>query len=162
MKLRSPTSNVRPATDPVLVNITDYVLDYQVSSEKAIDTARLCMTDTPAGALDALDYLECTKLVGPTVPGTVVPHGARVLKDGSSTPKVEIEYPVGHQRRRAESIPVLRAKFEASLARRFPQKQRERILKLCDDARALDGTPVNEFVDLLVGDLPKSRLILKH
>lgn len=76
------------------------------------------------------------------------------FKDGSSTPKVEIEFPVGHQRRRAESLPVLHAKFEASLARRYPPRQREQILRLCDDANALDRTPVNEFLDLLVGDLP--------
>lgn len=75
------------------------------------------------------------------------------FKDGSSTPKVEVDYPVGHQRRRAESLPVLRAKFEASLARRFPPKQREQILKLCDDVRALERTPVNEFLDMFAGDL---------
>lgn len=76
------------------------------------------------------------------------------FKDGSRTPKVEIEYPLGHPRRRSEAVPVLRAKFEASLARRFPPKQRAMILRLCDDARALDRTPVNEFLDLLVGNLP--------
>ncbi len=76
------------------------------------------------------------------------------FRDGSSTPRVEIEYPIGHQRRRAESVPVLRAKFEASLARRFPRQHCEDILKLCDDARALDGMPVNEFLDLFAGDFP--------
>ena len=73
-----------------------------------------------------------------------------VFKDGSRTPRIEVEFPVGHQRRRAEAAPVLRAKFEGSLRRRFPQEQQERILKVCDDAQALDRMPVNEFVDLFI------------
>ena len=72
------------------------------------------------------------------------------FKDGSSTPKMEIEYPIGHPRRRAEVAPVLRAKLEASLERRFPPQQRQRILALCGDAPALDRTPVNKFVDAFV------------
>lgn len=70
--------------------------------------------------------------------------------DGSSTPKVEVQYPIGHPRRRAEAAPVLRAKLEASLARRFPRQRCERILALCDNARKLDQTPVNEFIDSLI------------
>jgi 2-methylcitrate dehydratase len=68
--------------------------------------------------------------------------------DGSGTPKVEIEYPIGHPRRRAEFMPVLRAKLESSLARRFPPKQCDRILRLCGDAVVLDETRVNEFLDM--------------
>ena len=70
------------------------------------------------------------------------------FKDGSSTPKVEEEYPIGHQRRRAEALPVLRAKFEAALTRRFSAPQRERIFAVCDDAARFDRTPVHEFVGL--------------
>ena len=72
------------------------------------------------------------------------------FKDGTSTPKVEIEYPAGNVRRRAEVAPILRKKFESALSRRFAQKQREQILKLCDDAATLYHTPVNRFMDLLV------------
>ena len=77
------------------------------------------------------------------------------FKDGSSTPKVEVEFPLGHQRRRAEAAPVLRRKFEASLKRRFPRQQQERILAVCDDPQVLDRMPVHEFVDLLVADMPR-------
>lgn len=77
MKKRSPTSNVRPAPDRVLVDIADYVVNYEVSPP-AFDTARLCLADTLAGALDALDFPSCRQLLGPIVPGTVVPHGACV------------------------------------------------------------------------------------
>jgi len=74
------------------------------------------------------------------------------FNDGSSTPKIEIEYPLGHPRRRAESLAALRAKFESSLARRFPPQQRERALALCDDAVALSRTPVHRFVDMFPAD----------
>ena len=72
------------------------------------------------------------------------------LKDGSSTSKVEIEYPAGHYKRRADFLPVLRKKLEASLARRFSSARQDRVLRLCRDASHLDRTPVNEFLDLLV------------
>lgn len=72
------------------------------------------------------------------------------FKDGSSSEKVEIEYPIGHRRRRAERIPVLEAKFQRNLATRFPKGRSEAIFSLCKDAEALASTPVNEFMDMLV------------
>ncbi len=72
------------------------------------------------------------------------------FKDGSRAPKVEIEYPMGHPRRRAEFVPVLEAKFRKHLARRFPQKQSDAILELCMDRARLEATPVNEFMDRFV------------
>jgi 2-methylcitrate dehydratase len=76
--ITSPKSNQRPPYDKELVAIADYVLDFQVTNQKTIDIARLRLTDTLACALDALSYPDCTKLLGPVVPGTHVPHGARV------------------------------------------------------------------------------------
>jgi 2-methylcitrate dehydratase len=78
MKHRAPVSNVRSAPDQVLVDIASYVLDYEIASDDVLATARLCLTDTLAGALDALDYPECSRLVGPLVPGTIVPNGSRI------------------------------------------------------------------------------------
>ena len=72
------------------------------------------------------------------------------FKDGTSTEKVAVEYPIGHRRRRAEGIPLLISKFESNLATRFPAAQAQRILNLCLDADALAATPVNEFVELMV------------
>ena len=72
------------------------------------------------------------------------------FKDGSSAPKVEVEYPLGHVRRRAEALPSLEAKFRKHLARRFPQKQQAAILEICLDQARLEATPVNEFVDRFV------------
>jgi 2-methylcitrate dehydratase len=74
----SHISNVRPAADKVLVDIADYVGDYTIRSKEAFITARYCLMDTLGCGLEALDYPACTKLLGPIIPGTVVPHGARV------------------------------------------------------------------------------------
>ena len=71
-------------------------------------------------------------------------------KDGSKLEEVVVEYPIGHRRRRKEGIPLLLAKFETNLARRFPPKQQEAILAACADQAKLEATPVNEFVDLFV------------
>ncbi|WP_420225193.1 bifunctional 2-methylcitrate dehydratase/aconitate hydratase [Pigmentiphaga litoralis] len=71
-------SNVRPQPDQVLTDIVDYVLNYRIDSEQAYDTARNCLIDTLGCGLEALEYPACTKLLGPVVPGTVVPHGAKV------------------------------------------------------------------------------------
>lgn len=71
-------SNVRPEPDQVLVDIVDYVTGYQIDSELAYETARNCLIDTLGCGLEALEYPACTKLLGPIVPGTVVPHGAKV------------------------------------------------------------------------------------
>jgi 2-methylcitrate dehydratase len=70
------------------------------------------------------------------------------FKDGSSTEKVAVEYPIGHRRRRAEGMPLLMKKFEVNLASRFDPAQCEKILRLCADTRALDATPVDKFTDL--------------
>ncbi len=72
------------------------------------------------------------------------------FKDGTSTEKVEVEYPIGHRRRRKEGIPLLIKKFETNLARRFPAKQQKAILDICLDHARLESMPVNEFVDLFV------------
>ncbi len=75
------------------------------------------------------------------------------FNDGSSTPKVAVEYPVGHRRRRAESIPLLLKKFAANLASRFAPEQCEKIVRLFRDTRQLDATPINEFTDMFTKDV---------
>jgi 2-methylcitrate dehydratase len=76
--MNSPITNVRPGPDKVLVDIANYVKDYEIKSPEAYDTARYCLIDTLGCGLEALGYPACTKLLGPIVPGTVVPHGAKV------------------------------------------------------------------------------------
>jgi 2-methylcitrate dehydratase len=72
-----------------------------------------------------------------------------VFKDGSKTNRVQIDYPIGHRRRRDEGIPVLLQKFEDALTRMLSPRQCRRIIDLCEDHKALDDTPVHEFVELL-------------
>jgi 2-methylcitrate dehydratase len=76
--MSAPISNVRPEPDQVLVDIVDYVLGYRIDSALALDTARHCLIDTLGCGLEALSYPACTKLLGPIVPGTIVPNGAKV------------------------------------------------------------------------------------
>ena len=71
------------------------------------------------------------------------------FNDGKKMKEIVVEYPIGHKRRRKEGMPVLVEKFKTNLARRFPEKQRKAILELCLDSKALEATPVNEFVDLM-------------
>jgi 2-methylcitrate dehydratase len=72
------------------------------------------------------------------------------FKDGSSTKKVEVEYPVGHKFRRAEGIPLLQGKFERNVKTRFPRNHAMKIVEICNNKEAFEGLPVNEFMDLLV------------
>ena len=76
--MSAPISNIRPDPDKVLADIADYVLSYEINSQEAYNTARLCLMDTLGCGLEALSYPACTKLLGPIVPGTVVPNGAKV------------------------------------------------------------------------------------
>lgn len=64
--------------DALLEEITDYVLNKEVTSAEAFSTARYVLLDTLGCGILALQYPECTKLLGPVVPGTVVPNGTRV------------------------------------------------------------------------------------
>jgi len=70
--------NIRPKPDTVLVDIADYVCKYEIQSNEAYEIARMCLMDTLGCGLEALSYAACTKLMGPIVPGTIVPNGAKV------------------------------------------------------------------------------------
>jgi 2-methylcitrate dehydratase len=72
------------------------------------------------------------------------------FKDGTSSPRVAVDFPIGHRKRRAEGMPVLVKKFEASVAAHFPPKQTESIKAMFSDQRALAAMPVSDFVAKLV------------
>ncbi|NGP52488.1 bifunctional 2-methylcitrate dehydratase/aconitate hydratase [Thioalkalivibrio sp. XN8] len=74
------------------------------------------------------------------------------FRDGSSTDRFEVQYPIGHRKRRAEGIPVLLRKFEQSLGDKLAERQFKALKSLCADQQKLEGTPVDEFVALLVTD----------
>ena len=95
----------RPDPDRILVDIADYVLNFKVESREAFETARYCLIDALGCGLEALAYPACSKLLGPVVPGTVVPDTAGrdhdpgwVVPSASSLgPKGTI--PMGHEAR---------------------------------------------------------------
>lgn len=68
-------SSVRPEPDKVLQDIADYVYHYQVTSDLAYETARLCLIDTIGCGLEGLRFPDCASLMGPVVEGTIVPNG---------------------------------------------------------------------------------------
>jgi 2-methylcitrate dehydratase len=68
----------RPAPDHILTAIADYVLNFEIKSELAYETAAYCLMDTLACGFQALKYPACTKLMGPVVPGATLTNGARV------------------------------------------------------------------------------------
>lgn len=73
-----------------------------------------------------------------------------IFRDGSSTERIEVEFPVGHRKRRAEGIPLLVRKFESSLKGKLTDSQFKALKSLCADQEKLEATPVDDFVALLV------------
>src|SRR3984885_10100948 len=85
----------RPPYDQVLVDIADYVSSYTIESELAYVTARNCLIDTLGCGLEALEYPACTKLLGPVVPGTIVPNGAKVPGTAFQLDPVQAAFSIG-------------------------------------------------------------------
>ncbi|OAV96697.1 2-methylcitrate dehydratase [Puccinia triticina 1-1 BBBD Race 1] len=72
------------------------------------------------------------------------------LKDGTILDEVEIEYPVGHKRRREEGKPLLDAKFKRHIEPHFPQGQIAKIMEVVNDQKTLENYDVDKFMDLWV------------
>jgi 2-methylcitrate dehydratase len=72
------------------------------------------------------------------------------FRDGTSTPRVQVDVPIGHRKRREEGIPLLRRKFEAAVAAHFPPRQAERIVALFGAPDALDAMAVSALVSATV------------
>tara|TARA_B110000459_G_scaffold21908_1_gene21079 strand:- start:312 stop:1772 length:1461 start_codon:yes stop_codon:yes gene_type:complete len=70
--------NIRPGYDSVISEIANYVINFEIESDLALDTARNCLIDTIGCGLLALKFPACTKMLGPVVEGTSVPFGVRV------------------------------------------------------------------------------------
>ncbi|HLN83655.1 MAG TPA: bifunctional 2-methylcitrate dehydratase/aconitate hydratase, partial [Candidatus Binatia bacterium] len=71
-------SNVRPEPDKILVDLAEYAARYEPERREAIETARFDLLDTLGCGLLALRYPDCTKRLGPIVPGAVLNDGACV------------------------------------------------------------------------------------
>jgi 2-methylcitrate dehydratase len=72
------------------------------------------------------------------------------FKDGSASQRVQVDFPIGHRKRREEGMPVLVKKFEASVGAHFGPKQTESIKSMFADRAALAAMPVSEFLAKLV------------
>ncbi|MCC2624526.1 MAG: 2-methylcitrate dehydratase [Burkholderiales bacterium] len=93
--MSSSFSNVRPQPDKVLIDIANYVLNYQVKSDLALETAHYCLLDSIGCGLEALSYPACTKLLGPVVPGTIVPNGAKVFATNYQLDPIQAAFNIG-------------------------------------------------------------------
>lgn len=89
------TQEVTQKFDDVLENIVDYVRDYEVKSDLAYQIAQYCLIDTLGCGLEALDYPECAKLMGPIIQGTVVPSGAKVPGTQFQLDPVQAAFDIG-------------------------------------------------------------------
>lgn len=87
--------NIKPDYDTVISDIADYVLNTTVDSQLAYDTARLCLMDSLGCAILALQFDECKKLLGPIVPGAVLPGGARVPGTDYELDPVQAAFNIG-------------------------------------------------------------------
>lgn len=88
------------------------------------------------------DYLESDK--------RSIANAVQVFfKDGTHTDKIEIEYPIGHRRRRVEGIPLLIQKFRDNMATHYPEEIVEEVTSLFLNPERLEQTPVSELMDLL-------------
>lgn len=85
----------RPDPDAALVAIADYARNFTINSSQAYETARYCLMDTLACGFQALKYPACTKLMGPVVPGAVMPGGARVPGTSYELDPVQAAFNIG-------------------------------------------------------------------
>ncbi len=71
--------------------------------------------------------------------------------DGTATDRIEVEYPLGHRRRRAEAVPLLRAKFQRNVRTQLSSDNTAQLLSVFDDPQQLDAMPIDELIDRTVG-----------
>lgn len=87
--------NLKPDYDEVIAAIADYVLSTKIESATAYETARLCLMDTLGCGMLALNFSECAKMMGPIVPGAVLPGGARVPGTSYELDPVQAAFNIG-------------------------------------------------------------------
>jgi 2-methylcitrate dehydratase len=120
------------------IGTADYEDDF--AADPRIDRLRETMTviEEPRYSADRLDPNKRSNAIAIDI----------AFKDGSSLPRVHVEYPPGHPRRRAESMPVLEAKFQRHVARCFAGERQSAILEHVLDQQRLEALAVDEFMNL--------------
>jgi 2-methylcitrate dehydratase len=114
--------------------------DYEdpVAQDPRIDVLRNKMTVRENTRFTAEYYAPDKRYIGNAV--------QVFFKDGTATERIAVDVPIGHRKRRAESIPLLKQKFESSVAQHFSQKQTAAIKELFADRATLAAMPVSDFV----------------
>jgi 2-methylcitrate dehydratase len=122
--------------------LTDHHYEDEFARDPRIDRLRAVMqvTEEPSYSAGYLDPAERS------IANAVQVH----YRDGTATAPVEVVYPIGHPRRRAEALPRLRLKLRANLATAFDAERMERIVAWFDDGAALADMTVSDFMDALV------------
>jgi 2-methylcitrate dehydratase len=124
--------------------------DYEdaVAADPRIDAlrARTQVRENPAFTLDY--YAPDKRYIGNAVQVR--------FNDGTSTPRVRVDVPLGHRERRVEGLPLLRAKFERAVDGHFPAAQAPSVRALFEDPQRLDAMPVGEFMAALALYSPSS------
>jgi 2-methylcitrate dehydratase len=116
----------------------------RIACDPRIDALRTKM-DAVEDARYSRDYLDPDK--------RSIANAVQIFfKDGTATAKVEVEYPLGHRRRRAEGIPLLEKKARTNLATRLPPERVEKLITLVKNRPMLEGMPVPVLMDMLVCD----------
>jgi 2-methylcitrate dehydratase len=114
----------------------------RVAADPRIDALREKMTVVEDPRYSA-DYLDPEK--------RSIANAVEVrFKDGSTTGKLEVEFPIGHRRRRHEALPLLFEKFSSNMLARFPGDRVEEMVALFKDPETLDEMPVHELMDMMV------------
>jgi len=72
------------------------------------------------------------------------------LNDGTKLDEVEVEYPVGHKRRRTEGTPLILAKFKRHIAHHFDESHQKKILETVNEPASFFQMPVDKFTELFV------------
>lgn len=93
--MTSGSGNTRPDWDAELVQLTNYLHDFQPESALAWITARHMLIDSLGCAFEALDYPACTKLLGPVVPGATLANGARVPGTSCQLDPIKAAFDIG-------------------------------------------------------------------
>jgi 2-methylcitrate dehydratase len=120
--------------------------DYEdeVACDPRIDALREKMRVTENKQF-SIDYLAPEK--------RSIPNAIKIIyKDGTESELITIEYPIGHQRRRAEGIPILQNKFKRHLRTRFSEDRVNTIIEIINDAPKLNQLSVHEFMNLWIVD----------
>lgn len=114
----------------------------KVAADPRIDAlrAKMVVTEDPHYSKDYLDPEKRS-----------IANAIRIVfKNGSTTDRIEVHYPIGHRRRRAEGIPVLQEKARAAFAAHYGKDRAAQLMALFANRTALEAMPVHDFVTAFI------------